>query len=325
MLKTLSILDDVGTQKEKFNILTFNTHERYQTQIAKTGHDFYSFNYEGGKDWYEGHAPMPENFYQLPRNSLYPGINFDFILVNSKFGQFQTAQQINRQLQLPIIVLEHTLPIQNWPQQQLQMFQQMRGDINVFITEYSKHAWGIPGEVIYHSIDTDLFNPGIYEKEHVALTVAHDFIKRDYALNYQGWERITHDLPRRVIGETDGLSQQSKSVEELVEAYQSSLVYINPSILSPVPTSMLEAMACGCAVVSTATCDIPNIITHGENGLLSNDETELKHFIRELFADPDKAKELGYNARQTIKERFNTQRFVNEWNEIFNRAKKVIK
>jgi glycosyltransferase involved in cell wall biosynthesis len=88
---------------------------------------------------------------------------------------------------------------------------------------------------------------------------------------------------------------------------------------------MLEAMACGCAVVSTATCDIPNIIKHGENGLLSNDETELKHFIRELLADEDKAKELGYNARQTIKERFNTHRFVNEWNEVFNRVKKVIK
>jgi hypothetical protein len=162
VLKTLNILEDVGVKKEKFNILTFNTHERYQTQIAKTGHNFYSFNYEGGKDWYNGHAPMPENFYQLPKNSLYPGINFDFILVNSKFGQFQTAEEINRRLQIPIIVLEHTLPLQNWPRQQLQMFQNMKGDVNVFITQYSKYAWGMDGDVIYHSIDTDLFRPSIY-------------------------------------------------------------------------------------------------------------------------------------------------------------------
>jgi glycosyltransferase involved in cell wall biosynthesis len=181
------------------------------------------------------------------------------------------------------------------------------------------------GEVVYHSIDTDLFRPGIEVPKAEVLTVAHDFINRDYALNYQGWERITHDLPRRVIGDTKGLSEQSQSVEELVEAYQQALVYINPSVLSPVPTSMLEAMACGCAIVSTATCEIPNIIKHGENGLLSNDETELKHFIRELLANPEKARELGYNARQTIKERFSTERFVNEWNTIFDKATKVNK
>ena len=323
MFRQLNILNNVQRTSDKYNILTFNTHERYQTQNAKTGHNFYAFNFDGGKDWYDGHAPMPDNYYQMPKNSLYAGIVFDLIFVNSKFGQFQTAMQINQKLQLPILVLEHTLPLQHWPQEQLAAFQNMKGDVNVFITEYSKRAWGMNGEVVYHSIDTELFKPGTEEPKSQVLTVAHDFVKRDYALNYKGWERITDGLPRVVVGDTEGLSKQSESVEELIKTYQESLVYINPSVLSPVPTSMLEAMACGCAVVSTATCEIPNIIEHGVNGYISNDETELRGFVQELLNDPAKAKEMGQRARKTIEERFSEERFVNEWNTIFDNTVKA--
>lgn len=323
MFRQLNILNNVQRTSDKYNILTFNTHERYQTQNAKTGHNFYAFNFDGGKDWYDGHAPMPDNYYQMPKDSLYAGIVFDLIFVNSKFGQFQTAMQINQKLQLPILVLEHTLPLQHWPQEQLAAFQNMKGDVNVFITEYSKRAWGMNGEVVYHSIDTELFKPGTEEPKSQVLTVAHDFVKRDYALNYKGWERITDGLPRVVVGDTEGLSKQSESVEELIKTYQESLVYINPSVLSPVPTSMLEAMACGCAVVSTATCEIPNIIEHGVNGYISNDETELRGFVQELLNDPAKAKEMGQRARKTIEERFSEERFVNEWNKIFDNTVKA--
>lgn len=302
------------------NILTFNTHERYQTQLAKTGHNFYSFNYENGKEWFTEHAPMPTNHFQLPLNSLYPGISFDLILVQSKFGQYQTAAQISSQWSdIPIVVLEHTLPHLNWPEKQVEGFRRMLGVKNVFITEYSKDKWGIDGDVIYHSVDTDLFKPA-GERKNQVLTVAHDFINRDYALNYHGWERVTKDLPRVVVGNTEGLSKAPESVGELVKAYQESSVYINPSTLSPVPTSMLEAMACGCAVVSTATCEIPNIIENGVNGFCTNDEGELRTLTEKLIADPMFAKSIGEKGRQTVIEKFSEERFINEWNNIFNGA-----
>ncbi|MQF98131.1 MAG: glycosyltransferase family 4 protein [SAR202 cluster bacterium] len=325
MIKTKNIIGDVQRTSKKYNILTFNTHERYQSQLAKTGHNFYAFMHEGAKDWYSGHAPMPENYYVLPKNSLFSAINFDFILSNSKFGQFQISEQINRTLQIPVISLEHTLPLSSWPDSQMKSYQNMKGDIDVFITKYSMGEWGMGGEVVYHSIDTELFRPDPEAKREGVLTVAHDFKNRDYALNYQGWERITKDLPRKVVGETEGLSKQSESVEHLVEEYQNSLVYINPSTLSPVPTSMLEAMSCGCAVVTTATCEMPNIINNGENGFISNDEEELRGYIQKLLADPELAKEMGESARETIKNLFSEDRFIEEWNTIFNKAYEVKK
>lgn len=327
MFKTKQLFSRVGEKKEKYNILTFNTHERYQTQLAKTGHNFYAFTHEGSKDWYEGHAPMPDNYYVLPKNNIFSGIEFDFIFSHSKFGQLQTAKNISAQLQLPILNLEHTLPLKNWPNEHVESLRNLVGDVNVFITKYSQGEWNInaSSEVIYHSIDTELFTPAWDERKPRVMTVAHDFIKRDYALNYQGWNRITQGLDRHVVGETEGLSKQSESVDALIRDYQDSLIYINPSVLSPVPTSMLEAMSCGCAIVSTATCEIPNIIENGVNGFLSNDEGELRGYLDQLLANPELAKKMGEAARETIKEKFSEQRFVTEWNNVFDKTYGVIK
>jgi glycosyltransferase involved in cell wall biosynthesis len=327
MFKTLKLINDVANPgPKKYNILTFNTHERYQIQLAKTGHNFYAFNFDGGKDWFDGHGKMPHNYYQLPKNSLYPGIVFDFIMVNSKFGQYQMAMQINARLQLPVLNLEHTLPLPNWPDQQAQMFKSMRGDLDVFITDFSKLAWGMNGSVIYHSVDPETFKPDPDAvRENAVLTVAHDFIQRDYALNYSGWQRMTNGLPRKVVGDTPGLSKQSESVEDLVRQYQSASIYINPSILSPIPTSMLEAMSCGCAVVTTETCAIPNFIQDGVNGYMSNDESELRNKLEYLLANPEKAREMGLNARRTILEKFSENKFIEQWNAVFDRVYKVRK
>ena len=323
MRRQISIIDKANRNKTKYNILTFNAHERYQTQLAKTGHNFYSFNHEEGKDWYEGHGKMPENCYQLGRNNI-PNIVFDMILSHSKFGQYQIAQKINDTLQIPLISLEHTLPIPQWPQETLSQFLSMRGHYNIFITNYSKGKWGMDGDVIEHSVDTNLFKPDHDADRSKILTVAHDFIKRDYALNYQGWERITKDLDRVVVGETEGLSSQSESVEDLVKSYQNALVYINPSVLSPVPTSMLEAMSCGCAIVTTETCEIPNFIEHGVNGFISNNEEDLRSYCEQLLEDKPLAAKMGAEARKTIEEKFSEQEFITKWNNVFDRAYKGI-
>ena len=37
MFKVKQLFSRVGEKKDRYNILTFNTHERYQTQLAKTG------------------------------------------------------------------------------------------------------------------------------------------------------------------------------------------------------------------------------------------------------------------------------------------------
>lgn len=323
----VSILNKSFTKKDKYNILTFDTHERYQTQLCKTGHNFYSFRYSGCKKWNDEYGKKPENYYVLPENSIVSGLEFDMILSQSKFGQFQASSQINQTLRLPIVSLEHTLPIPSWPDQQLEGFRRMIGDVNVFISDYSAGYWNMDcdAKIIKHSVDSELFSPGEGERENHVLSVANDFINRDYCLNYSGWKRVTEGFPVRVVGDTPGLSEAAKDTSELVKEYQTSSVFFNSSTISPVPTSLLEAMSCGCAVVSTATCMIPEVIENGVNGFLSNDEEELKGYIKKLINEPETAAKMGQAARQTIIEKFSEESFINNWNEIFDLAYRIKK
>jgi len=309
--------------RDKYNILTFPTHERYQEGLAKTGHNFYLFNQKGAKKWDETYAPHPPNQYSLPEDSLVMGIDFDFILSQSKFGQYQMSKRLQQTLRVPIVSLEHTLPLSHWPPEQLNAFRQMSGDINIFISEYSSGEWNIPpSQVIHHSVDNDLFCNNLHEnREAVVLSVVNDFANRDYCCNYEGWKRITEGLPVRLVGNSPGLSEAASSTQALVSEYQKAQIFLNTSTVSPVPTSLLEAMSCGCAVVSTATCMIPSIIEHGVNGFISNDENELRSWIQTLFNNEDLRSKVGHAARETVIEKFSQETFITNWNKVFDAAK----
>jgi len=109
-------------------------------------------------------------------------------------------------------------------------------------------------------------------------------------------------------------------VQDLANEYKSSLVFLNTSTYSPVPTSLLEAMACGCAVVSMATCEIPKIIDHTTNGFISNNEEELRKYIKMLFDEPELAISMGKLARQKIILDFSAEKFISKWNNIFDKT-----
>jgi glycosyltransferase involved in cell wall biosynthesis len=68
---------------------------------------------------------------------------------------------------------------------------------------------------------------------------------------------------------------------------------------------------------------IPEIIENGVNGFISNDEEELKEMLVELLNNAELAKEVGEQARKTILEDFSEDRFVNEWNRVFNTVSKT--
>ena len=124
------------------------------------------------------------------------------------------------------------------------------------------------------------------------------------------------------MGETEGLSKAASSVDDLVGEYNACGLFLNTSTLRPVPTTLLEAMSCGGAVVSTATCMIPEVITHGENGLISNDENELRSYVEALLNDDKLRDKLGKPARETVVARFSQDKFVDNWNTLFDEVVK---
>ena len=317
---------------EKLNILTFPTHERYESMLTKTNHNFFAYRAEGIKDWNETYAKLPENYIllnpELGDEQIPKYVDFDLILSQNKFGQFQKAIELSKLMHLPLVSLEHTLPMPQWSDDTLGQIREMRGHINLFISDYSINAWGWEDrndtQVITHGIDTDLFCSKEGEKSDEILSVVNDWVNRDWCCGFGIWQKVIKGLPHKVLGDTPGLSEPASSTKELVASYQNSRIFLNTSTISPVPTALMEAMSCGCAVVSTSTCMIPEVIEHGVNGFITNDTEEMKQHLVDLLNDEDMAKEIGVNARNTILEKYSTKEFVDNWQRVLYSAANIV-
>lgn len=323
-----------------WNILTFPTHERYESAMAQTGHNFYSIRMKGGKGWCTEYAPVPSNYYLLPESTesliVPPWLSFDMVLSQSKEAHFPIARQIAQQLQIPIISLQHVLPPPTMPQAERAAVASMRGDTNVFVSEFQRSQWGYPedfGEINYTGIDTEMFCPDPEaERQEYALSAVNNWIERDWCCGYKFWcETVGFPspspvIPFRVLGNTPGLSEAAPDIPTLVKFYQHARLYLNTTLVSSLPTVILEAMSCGCPVVSTDTCLIPKImIKHGENGFVGSTPDELRGYCQMLLRDKPLAEKMGRAARKTIEEKFSQRDFVKKWNEIFIKTSKVYK
>jgi glycosyltransferase involved in cell wall biosynthesis len=311
-------------EKEKLNILCACSHERYESSLAMTGHQFYSWRsrQEIFEDWRPEHAPIPSNYTLLPYDEPPPEwIDYDLVLSQNRFGQYQVLEPIAKQLGLPLITLEHTLAMPQWTSDDIRRLKTLRGDFNIFISKNSRAAWGWDeneAQVIYHGIDTDLFKPApeAKKKNHI-LSVVKDFIERDAFVGYSLWENVTNGLPRFPVGGTPGLSEPAKNVHELVRFYNEAQIFINTSLISPIPMAVLEALSCECLVISTATGAIPEVITNGYDGFITNNTREMRHLLEHFLEHPEEGEEIRKNARKTILEKFSLDRFITEWNNIF--------
>lgn len=141
------------------NCLIFTTDESYETKLCKTKHNFYAFSDPNLKSWDTKEFKIPENYYTLPNNEIPQWIRWDVIIVQSKSFQFPTAKKISNAINVPVIVVENSEPVQV-PQlaQQVENMRSMVGDINVFNSENTAKIWGIDhNNYIISSDNEELF------------------------------------------------------------------------------------------------------------------------------------------------------------------------
>jgi glycosyltransferase involved in cell wall biosynthesis len=83
--------------------------------------------------------------------------------------------------------------------------------------------------------------------------------------------------------------------------------------------SLLESMAAGCPVVATAVGGIPDLVSHGVNGLLvrPGDTQALADAVARVLADPKLARSLGRAARATVAARFTPERSLERLGQIY--------
>lgn len=73
-----------------------------------------------------------------------------------------------------------------------------------------------------------------------------------------------------------------------------------------VASVVIEAMACGAAVVATMAVGVPEVICSGVNGLLvrPDDYEGMREAVRKLILDPALRARLAHAGERSVKDRF---------------------
>ena len=119
-----------------------------------------------------------------------------------------------------------------------------------------------------------------------------------------------------------------RNQREVAAAYQRADLFAQASVVLPdgdrdgIPNSVLEAMASGLPVVATLAGGIPEVVTHGECGLLAvpGDAGALAAHLAALAGDPQMRRHLGRGARTRVVQGFDRQSMIRAVAPLFSAA-----
>lgn len=211
-------------------------------------------------------------------------------------------------------------------------------------------------KLIYNGIDLDNFNPGkrklknnkeiyllcvarlIPQKGLTYLLKACDIIKkkgfnfkckiiggteepryRDY---YHNLLKLKKDLGLDKYVFFEGV----KPFEYILEQYSNADIFVLPCVIAEdgsrdiIPNVLIEAMAMKLPAISTTVTGVPEIIDNNVNGILVSPQNveELVDAIIKLIGNVNLRKQLGENARTKVEERFNINKNIQSYINLFS-------
>ena len=149
------------------------------------------------------------------------------------------------------------------------------------------------------------------------LFIGNDFVRKGGPVLLQAFRQVRHRLPQarlQLVGTDPGLPGEPgvqvlgriHDRTRISRLYQQASVFCLPSFFDPLPLVLLEAMAHGLPVVSTASCGIPDVVTDGDTGRLvaAGDPDALAETLLALLTAPVAAAGLGARGYERVRAGF---------------------
>ena len=314
-----------GDTPDRLRILTFNTHEAFSYELAKTGHAFDVVwpptRAPWAVEWDERSRPIPPNVNVLGHRDLarLDTSAYDLLLAQT-LEQFDLVEF----RPVPKLLLLHT-PFESppgWPSAEaalrhLGLERRLRDVPVVYVSEYCRRSWGLPGRVVPAPVDErDYAAYPWHGRRARGLTVCHFFRERDFHTGYALHRQVVGDLPFTVIGHNPTLpgSAPAGSWDELRRAYQAHRVYLNTTRLGG-GLALTEAAAAGMPIVTTPRVDGARLFTAGYDALIAGDAAGLRAAVIRLFENPSLGRLLGTRARCTVTRLRGLSAFADAWEQ----------
>ena len=96
-------------------------------------------------------------------------------------------------------------------------------------------------------------------------------------------------------------------------------VFVLPSYFEGLPVSLLETMSFGCVPVTTDVGSISTVVKNGDNGLFIKvkDSGDIVDNVKRLSKDKALLERLGRNAKQTVLEQYNPEKYIKKLDMIY--------
>ena len=120
---------------------------------------------------------------------------------------------------------------------------------------------------------------------------------------------MRREVIRRGLTEVVRFAGQVADMAALLREHE---VFVLPSESEGLPLCILEAMACGLAVVATRVGGIPEIVEEGKNGLLVDpgEPAQLTESLQKLIGSEELRRELGEAGAQRVARHFSFRECV---------------
>lgn len=112
------------------------------------------------------------------------------------------------------------------------------------------------------------------------------------------------------------------NVDDVGATLRGASFFVLASTSEGISLTLLEAMSTGLPIVATRVGGTPEVVAHGENGLLvpARAPEQLAHAMLWLLKRPDIRRRMGCESRRRVEERFNLLSTVDTYEQMYLRA-----
>jgi glycosyltransferase involved in cell wall biosynthesis len=104
-----------------------------------------------------------------------------------------------------------------------------------------------------------------------------------------------------------------------MQLFRSADIMVYPSSHEGMPMAVIEAMACGLAIVATKVGGLPDLVYPGWNGLLvpAGEPDQLASAVHQLVVDPQMRRSMQRGSFRLAQEKFDIEKLVLQLLDIY--------